>query len=70
MTKEEFEKLEWQQISYEEADAGSCTWEHHSWYIKRQIIQPLKNGKPFGKSCKKYFYRGVHITLKKLLEVL
>ena len=29
MTKEEFSKLEWQQISYAEADAGSCTWEHH-----------------------------------------
>ena len=70
MTKEEFSKLEWQQISYAEADAGSCTWEHHRWCIKRQIIQPLKNGNPFGKSRKNYFYRGVHITLKKLLEIL
>ena len=53
MTKEEFSKLEWQQISYAEADAGSCTWEHHRWCIKMQIIQPLKNGKPFRKIRKK-----------------
>lgn len=52
MTKEEFSKLEWQQISYEEADAGSCTWEHHRWYIKRQIIQPLKKGNLLAKAAK------------------
>lgn len=55
MTKEEFSKLEWQQISYEEADAGSCTWEHHRWYIKRQIVQPLKNGNLLAKAAKIIF---------------
>lgn len=70
MTKEEFDKLEWKQISYEEADSGSCTWERHGWAIERQIVQPIKNGRPFGKSRKAYFYRKKHITLKKLLEAL
>ena len=55
MTKEEFSKLEWQQISYEEAGAGSCTWEHHRWYIKRQIIQPLKKGNLLAKDAKIIF---------------
>lgn len=70
MTKEEFDKLKWKRISYAEADSGSCTWEHHDWYIKRQIVQPIKDGRPFGKSRKTYFYKGVHITLRKLLENL
>jgi len=34
MTKK-FYKLEWQQIGYEWADAGSCTWEHHEWCINK-----------------------------------
>lgn len=55
MTKEEFSKLEWQQISYAEADAGSCTWEHHRWCIKRQIIQPLKMGNLLEKAAKIIF---------------
>lgn len=47
MTKEEFDKLEWQRISYKESDSLSCTWEHHRWYIKRQIVQPLKKRETF-----------------------
>lgn len=63
MTKEEFSKLEWQQISYAEADAGSCTWEHHRWCIKRQIIQPLKNGNHFWKKPAKIIFIEEYILL-------
>ena len=70
MEKEEFDKLEWKQYSYKVADYGSCTWESCRWDIERQVVQPFKNGKPFGKSRKAYFYREKHITFKKLLEIM